>query len=280
MLLTLLALWYVQHLKFEAAMSRALSERTVSSAEGKRTEALLNTDSNAKGTSQGFTGSVEPAESIPLLQDIPLENGIESWIAKVRLLTKYANKHPEWQIRQMDLLDEDDWLNATRGRLESEADFRTALGSLRFFARKKTAAEIGSALKTALQDGLTLSNPRDLLPYLPSGFDPAILDQMQVNGTAQTTGQVPLASPAYLLVDRPVNRWDPFFMFGADGNWAARSNTPSEQNTISNAIRDYTKSHGSLPDEFSQLKDYPDMNRYNEQDAREVFGALMTEPEL
>lgn len=269
----LLVLWCVQHLKLaeiNTAISRAAREREQSAARGKETDAHLK-------SLRAQTSPAIGAVTVAPVKDIPLENAIASWIARVRLLSTYASKYPEWRIRQMDLLTDDDWLSATRGKLESEADFLKALGSLRWWARKKTATEIGSALKAALAGGLTLASPRDLLPYLPTGFDPAILDQMQLN--VPVNGQSPLAPSTYLLVDRPVNRWDPYFMFDANGNWGARSNTPSEHYTISNAIRDYTKAHGSPPNEFSQLKNYSDVNRFNEQNAKEVFGALMTRPE-
>lgn len=206
--------------------------------------------------------------------DIPLENAIASWVAKVSLLSRYAEKHPEWHIRQLALLDDNDWLDATRGKLESEADLRTAFGWLRFQARKKTATEIGAALKMALDSGLDLTSPRQLLPFLRSDFDPTVLDQMEIIRPIQWGPR------NRVLVDRPVHQWDSAFSFDAAGNWGAQSVTPNEYFAVSNAIRAYSSAHGSPPGEFSQLMEFPDVKKLDPKAAKEVFDACVTKPEL
>src|SRR5690606_10340514 len=83
--------------------------------------------------------------------DEKFENALDVWIGKVRMLSTYLENNPDKRIPQMDLLTEKEWLDVTKDiELDSEADFRQALGKLRGLARQKVASQIREALKGAM----------------------------------------------------------------------------------------------------------------------------------
>ncbi len=163
----------------------------------------------------------------------PLENPLEVWIRNVRLLSGYADENPELMIPHITLLHEQDWLDIARGEFTSEADFKIALGKLRDLARRKAAPEIGHALKAAIKaaDGRIPNSPRDLIPYLPVGFNVAILDQMIIDPSGPVDERVPTSR--FVLFERPVDALDQPLVFNSMGATAPRAAMIREGTVIS-----------------------------------------------
>lgn len=179
----------------------------------------------------------------------------------------------------MDGLSANNWLDVTKdNNLVSDADFRSALGKLRGIARQATATDIGKALNHAIvaNGGQIPSSPQDLAQYLPSGTDPAILIQLQMNPSGMIPGLK--SQKQFVLVDTPVDIWDDTMFYNTEGNWGSRSIGQGEQSAVTNAIAQFTQATGTAPTEASQLVEYTGISSLNPTDLSVIFQALTTRP--
>jgi hypothetical protein len=112
-------------------------------------------------------------------------NGLamKSWLAHVSLLQARLQKTPAAEIPEFQYLTEWDWLDAARGDLNTDDDYRRALSGLR------TAAEntfVATALRPALSQYAQANNgqfPTDisqLQPYFNPPVEASILQRWQV----------------------------------------------------------------------------------------------------
>lgn len=219
--------------------------------------------------------------ALPPESEQRFENALDTWIERVNSLAAYLKSHPEKRIPQMDLLSDQEWLDVTKSDLESEADFREALGKLRGIARQKVALEIGRALKSAIaaNGGSAPTDPLELAAHLPPGFNLEILRQLSANPSGQITGLKSLSSqPRFVLVDTAVDIWDPTFFYSTDGNYGMRSPNAPGQHAIKKAIADFTASHGIPPTSVSQLLQDPEVSQIDHTTREDVFTALTAKP--
>lgn len=217
----------------------------------------------------------------PSPADRPFENALELWIGKVAKLSAYLVQHPNLRIPQMDGLNPENWLDVTKDlNLACEADYRKALGTLRGKARNNISKELGKALKLAFEanQGKPLSDPQALAPYLPAGFNPAILQQLAINPSGKIPGLV--SSGMFVLVDKPVDLWDATIFYSKEGDVGLMSSWATGEDKIKNAIAEYTKATGQAPSEASKLKDYDGIAKINPADLDTIFQALVTKPNI
>lgn len=162
----------------------------------------------------------------------PGEKHLDVWIQKVRLISDFAARHPELMVPQIALLQEQDWLDIARDKLESEADFKSALAKLRDLGRRRAAPVIGNALKTAINaaNGRIPDSPRDLIPYLPTGFNPAVLDRMIIDPAGPIDERIP--TRRFVLMERPVDASDRPLMFNSFGSHDWPQHLASERTTV------------------------------------------------
>lgn len=211
-----------------------------------------------------------------------LESAIEAWLVKVGKLRGFLREHPEWSIAQLELLAPADWLDATKKPLESEADLRRALGSLRGLARQKTASDIAKALRaaTAANGGQAPGSVETLLSYLPAGFDPALLSQVMLNPSGAIPGlrEIGGGATTYYLVDRPVDPlWDGTLFYDASGGYGSRSSSARGENDVANAIAQFrAANNGAAPTNVSQLLGDPKVAALDPTTLEELFRAMTT----
>jgi hypothetical protein len=214
--------------------------------------------------------------------DPAIESALELWFSKIDKLTAFLKRHPEWRIPQMDSLTANEWLDVTKDhRLDSDADFRQALGELRQKARIKYLPEIEKALAAALaaNGGHVPNDIQALAPFLPPGFKLDILLQLRLNPSGEVPGLVILGdrSRAY-VTDVPVDLWDGAVFYGPGGG--ERSASAEGQWSIEKAIAEYTKATGSPPTSSAQLKAYPGIEKIDQSILDQIFNALNTRPSL
>ena len=105
-----------------------------------------------------------------------------SWEKRVVQLKERLQQTPSAQIPELQLLTDEDWLNAAKGDLKTDTDFRRALSALRGAAESKLA----SMLQPALKGYLKANNdqfPTDIVqlqPYFVSAVDAAMLQRWEV----------------------------------------------------------------------------------------------------
>lgn len=212
--------------------------------------------------------------------DDPLGSPLRVWIQKVKSLTRFSAKHPELMIPQMDLLREEDWLDVTRNKLQTEADFRAALASLRSIARRRAARDVGDALKAVVKaaEGRPPGSPRDLIPYLPAGFNSDILDRMTVDPLGPIDERHPRMR--YVLKEQPVDAWDQPLAFHTFGGWNSPLKARSDLAAVSNAIEAFSSANGASPSTYSDLMGFPGIAEIDEKTGRDLFHAFTNPPEL
>ena len=105
-----------------------------------------------------------------------------SWQGRVKLLKQYLEQNPITRIVELQLATEQDWLAAAREKLETERDYRLAMGRLRRAAEEKWAALLKEALTKYLdahqqQFPTTLSQ---LQPHFAAPVDEALLERYAI----------------------------------------------------------------------------------------------------
>ncbi len=104
---------------------------------------------------------------------------------RVNLLKRQLAQTPERRIPELQLADDNDWLEAAAGlKTDNEAELRNALSHLRLLAKDKLAPFFGAALRDYLQahDGVLPGDMTELKPYFDAPIDEAILQRYQVAG--------------------------------------------------------------------------------------------------
>jgi RNA polymerase sigma factor (sigma-70 family) len=114
----------------------------------------------------------------------PSDIAAKTWLAKVNKLKQRLEETPGAKIPELQFLTEQDWLNVTRDKLDTDNDYRRALAALRGAGENKFA---GTMLQPALQKFLQANNgqfPTDiaqLQPYFNSPVDDAILQRWEIS---------------------------------------------------------------------------------------------------
>lgn len=220
--------------------------------------------------------TAQPPQPSPA--DVVFENELEVWLGKVRKLGSYLEKNPNRNIPQMDLLTANEWLDATKGKLETDADFREALGKLRGVARQKIAKQVGDAIMQAIQanGGRTPEDLRALAPFLPANLTFAV-DQLILNPSGKIDGL--LTKQQYVIVDKAIDIWDATLFYSPDGNWGSRSaGAGASHSAVERAVATFTESHGTPPISVSQSSSYPGVDKIEELKLRELFRAVTIRP--
>jgi regulator of replication initiation timing len=109
------------------------------------------------------------------------QTAAKSWLDRVTLLKQRLQELPEARIPELVLVTDQDWLNAAKGELNTEKDYRQALSALRGAVENKFVSQLHPALKQYLEanDGKFPSDLAQLQPYFKSAVDDAILQRYQ-----------------------------------------------------------------------------------------------------
>ena len=112
----------------------------------------------------------------------PTESEMKSWLARVNQLKQRLEQMPEAKIPEFQFLTEQDWLNAAKGKLETDEDYRGAFASLRGAGECKFSPMVQQALRQYLQanNGQFPTDLFQLQPYFKSPVDEAILQRYAI----------------------------------------------------------------------------------------------------
>ena len=154
----------------------------------------------------------------------PTESAAKAWAVQVNHLKKQLEQMPERKIPELRLVTEQDWFDAVGQDkvLETDQDYREALDRLRRTAKNKLAPMMQQALKkyTTANDGQLPTDLAQLLSYLDSPIDEAILQRWQLNQTGKLS-DVPKDQP--LVIEKaPVDEeYDTMYLIYLNGTGAA-----------------------------------------------------------
>jgi hypothetical protein len=120
--------------------------------------------------------------------DEALKSTMALWLVRATALRQLLATHPKWRTPQLELLNENAWLEvASQYDVSLEIDARKALSRLRFEADNS----VGLAIYEALRDYLRQSHGafptalEDLAPHLRTDISIEMLHQFMINPGAQ-----------------------------------------------------------------------------------------------
>ena len=108
----------------------------------------------------------------------PADATAKSWLQRVAFVKQSLDRWPGKKTPELQLLSEQDWLDATAQRsLDTDKDLREAMSDLRIEAKKKLAGAVKEALDryTAANNQQLPPALSDLLPFFQPALDPAML---------------------------------------------------------------------------------------------------------
>ena len=105
-----------------------------------------------------------------------------SWLSRVKSLKQRVVEHPELGIPEFQFLTEQDWLNATKGPLETEKDYRRALSALRSAGENVFVGKLQPALVKYMKatEGRFPTEMSQLQPYFDTPMDETIFPRYEI----------------------------------------------------------------------------------------------------
>jgi hypothetical protein len=182
-----------------------------------------------------------------------------AWKDRVTRLKARLAQTPGARIAEMQLLTDNDWLNAARDNLDTDEDYRRAFGALRNIAENTFINQ----LQPALQKYLAANNhqfPADLSQlqqYFPSPVDSAMLDRYTIE-PASASPNAHFGGDQIIVEKTPTDPdYDVNWAIGPDGfgNNGTYSQV-ADQNTLMPAFKAYYADHKLSPDNLSLLEPY------------------------
>ena len=181
------------------------------------------------------------------------------WKSRANQLKAYLEQSPAAKIPELQFMTEQDWLDAARPKLATEADYRRASSALRTAAEKKVLSMFQKAVK-AYQDAGKGKFPADfseLQPYLDPPLDSAVLDRWQI--TAGSTVPSVRVGEVIITQKAPVDDvFDPRLLFGSDlGNGSTDFLPPEHWAALQPVYNAYRAAHdGQRETDPSELQPY------------------------
>lgn len=129
-----------------------------------------------------------------------------AWLDRVTRLKERMEKTPDAKIPELKLVTEQDWLNAARGELNTDVDYRRALSAIRAAGEGKVATMLQKALAGYMQAN-SKQVPTDLgqlQSYFDTPVDDAILQRWEI-APAKTVPNLGLGGDVIITQKAPVD---------------------------------------------------------------------------
>ena len=186
-------------------------------------------------------------------------SGAASWKDRVSRLKERLEQSPGAKIPELQFVTEKDWLQAAQGELETDADFRRALSSLRSTAENKVAQMMKTALTRYLRNN-SKQFPSDLAqlqPYFDSPLDDSILQRWEI-APAQTVKSLGMGGDVIITQKAPVDDvFDTRFGIGPNGFGSTDFLSREIAHTMDPVWEAFRNEHnGEWPEDVSQLHPY------------------------
>jgi RNA polymerase sigma factor (sigma-70 family) len=184
------------------------------------------------------------------------------WKQRVDLLKQRVEQNPDVAIPEMKLLTEKDWLDAAKGDLNTDKDFRNALSTLRNSAESKIVNNMQMALTKYIEANSHFpTSLAQLQPYSKDPIDDAVLQRWTIVPARKIPslgmGGDWIITQAQVPDPELDNRWGigPSG-YGQSGTFDSSTKQPVFD-TIGPAIKSFVAANnGALPTEPSQLSAY------------------------
>jgi RNA polymerase sigma factor (sigma-70 family) len=188
-------------------------------------------------------------KSVSLTDTNATQTEMKSWLARVNQLKQGFEAMPHHRTPELQLLTEQDWLDAARHTLETERDYRRAFSSLREAGVSKVMDVLRSALKQYM-DANNRQFPTDLSqlkPYFKHPLDDAVLERYAVF----PAGEIPNLRLGGEWIISPKAPLDPAYdgrsalgPDGSSGNAGSYAWTQKAKKTLAPATQSYKAANG------------------------------------
>jgi RNA polymerase sigma factor (sigma-70 family) len=193
------------------------------------------------------------------LDDDKTLTSVVSWKQRVDQLRARLDQTPESRIPELQLVTEEDWLNAARGKLETDTDYRRALSTLRAAGESKFAQMLRKALKNySKQNGDALpADLSQLRPFLPPNSDDTLLQRWEI-APASTIKSLGLGGDVVITQKSAVDDvFDMRYGIGPNGFGTADFLSSVTGDIVGPLWRAFAADHnGHEADEVAQLMPY------------------------
>jgi RNA polymerase sigma factor (sigma-70 family) len=182
-----------------------------------------------------------------------------SWENRVIQLKERLQQTPSSQIPELQLLTDEDWLNAAKGDLKTDTDFRKALSALRGAAEGKLATMLQPALKAYMKANND-QFPTDIVqlqPYFASAVDPAVLQRWEIM-PADRIKSLGMGGDMVISQKSPVDDvFDTCFGIGPNGYGSTDFLSKNTGDIVGPLYTAFSQAHnGDMPDDPSALLAY------------------------
>jgi len=189
----------------------------------------------------------------------PTDASAKALAAKMNKLKQRLAETPGAKIPELQFLTDQDWLNAANGKLDTDADYRRALASLRSAVEGKVASMLQKALKAYLQSssGQMPTDLAQLQPYFDSPMDDAILQRWEI-ASAATVQSLGLGGDVIITQKAPVDDvFDTCFGIGPKGSGSTDFLSREIAPMMNPVWEAFSAAHnGQWADDVSQLLPY------------------------
>jgi RNA polymerase sigma factor (sigma-70 family) len=188
------------------------------------------------------------------------QSSAKAWLDRVARLKQRLEQTPDAKIPELKLVTEQDWLDAVKGELNTEIDYRRALSAIRAAGERKVAGMIQKAL-TAYMQGNNGQVPTDLgqlQSYFDAPVDDAILQRWEIV-PAKVVPNLSVGGDVIVTQKAPVDDvFDARFVIGPGGGMGSTEFLYSEINeTMKPVWEAYENSHnGQWSRDTAQLEPY------------------------
>jgi hypothetical protein len=186
---------------------------------------------------------------------------MRSWLSRVDQLKQRLEQNPSARIPEFQFLTEQDWLGAAKNKLETDADFRTALSQLRYSAENLVAHRLGAAVKQYSEShgGQFTTDISQLKPYLKPPVDDSILQRYEIL-PGDSLPSVPLpAIGEWVITQKSAMdpEYDSRIAVGPFGSGSASFEESEVLKALTPAINAYLAANsGQLPEDPAKLVSY------------------------
>ena len=130
-------------------------------------------------------------------QDSEAESALDGWLQRVVSMKRFLKEHPQYQIPELSLLEEKDWLEATKeAQLEDEWDFRSTADILRRLAAQRLFHHVMPAVSRYLKasKGVPPTDPSQLAEFVDKPIDATIWQRYKIISPAEAGTDAPTFS--------------------------------------------------------------------------------------
>jgi RNA polymerase sigma factor (sigma-70 family) len=181
-----------------------------------------------------------------------------SWLARADQLRQAFQRNPEKSIPEIQLLTQQDWLDAAKDKMETEEDVRRAMGRLRNSAESAVAGLLQPALEQYVKanDGKFPTDLSQLQEFLKTSLDPAILQRFGIF-PADAVPNVRMGGDWIITQQTFVDpEYDQHFVIGPNGH-GTTSYKQTPLDTLMPVVEAYSAANGGqTPTDPSQLQPY------------------------